>query len=128
MIIISLIIQPRLRGFTNLILLSAHDHSTKIYGLLSYSISLCMTTWPFLCLFFFFLFVHDHSTKTLDPHWLTSFVCTRLFNKNTRSSFIYSLFYAQPFYQKLDLSLIYLFYLPKTIRQKYMVFFHIVFL
>ena len=36
--------------------------------------------------------------------------------------------YAQPFDQALGSSLIYLFYMHATIRQKYMVFFHLIFL
>ena len=40
-------IRPEFRVSTDLFLLFAHDHSTKIYGPLSFNLS----------------FVHDHSTK-----------------------------------------------------------------
>ena len=40
-------IRPKIRVHTDLFLLFAHDHSTKVYGPLSFILS----------------FVHDHSTK-----------------------------------------------------------------
>ena len=51
---------------SSLFLLCVHDHSTELYGPLS----------------FIFSFVHDHSTKTQGTHWFISFICTRTFDKN----------------------------------------------
>ena len=78
-------IQPKIRVLIDLFLLFAHDHSTKLYGPLSFILSLFCAR-PFdqklgssLIYFFYlyttirpkirvlinliFLFVHDHSTK-----------------------------------------------------------------
>ena len=86
-------IRPKFRVPTELFLLIAHDHSTKIYGSLSFNLS----------------FVHDHSTKNYGCHWFISFMCTRPFDQNMWSSFIYFFFCARPFDQDLRSSLIYFF-------------------
>ena len=54
-------IRPKIRVAIDLFLFCAHDHSTKIYGLLS----------------FFFLFVHNHSTKVRSHSYslIYSFLC-----------------------------------------------------
>ena len=83
-------------------------------------------------------FVHGRSTKNYGHHWFISFICTRPFDQELRSSLIYSfylnttiqptymvLFCAWPFEQKLWSSFIYFFYLYTTIRSKYMVFIHL---
>ena len=59
--------------------------------------------------FIYSFFVHSHSTKNQDPHWLISFISTRPFDQNIRSSFIHSFFRGRPFDQKLGSSLIYSF-------------------
>ena len=46
-------IRPKIRVFIDIFLSFAHDHSTKIYDLLS---------------FIYSFFVHDHSTKKQGPH------------------------------------------------------------
>ena len=58
-------IQPKIRVHTNLFLLFAHDHSTKVYGLLSFILSLCTTIRPKIRVLInlLFLFAHDHLTK-----------------------------------------------------------------
>ena len=72
--------------------------------------------------------MHDHLTNICGPHWFISFICTRPYDKNIWSSFICSFSCARPFDQKLVSSLIYFFYLHTTIRQKYIVLFHLFFL
>ena len=57
----------------------------------------------------FLLFAHDHSTEKYDP-------------------LIFNLSFVRPFDQDLGTSLIYFFSLYTTIRQKYMVPFHLIFL
>ena len=96
-------IRPRLRVFTDLFLLFAHYHSSKMYCPLSFIFSFVYnhSTKIRVLIDLFLLFVHDHSTKLYGP-----------------LSFILSLFCARPFDQKLGSSLIYLFYLYTTIRQK----------
>ena len=69
-------IRPKIRFLIDLFLSCAHNHSTKIYVQFS----------------FIFSFVHDHSTKTCGTHRYISFICTRPFDKNIWSSFIYSFF------------------------------------
>ena len=54
-------------------------------------------------------------------------ICTRPVGQIMRSSFIHS-FCARPFDLKLGSSLIYFFHLHTTIRQKYMIVFHLFFL
>ena len=54
---ICMTIRPEFRVPTDLFLLFAHDHSTKIYGPLSFNLS----------------FVHDRSTKNYGSHWFISF-------------------------------------------------------
>ena len=71
---------------------------------------------------------HDHSTRIQGPRWFISSICTRPFDKNIWSSFIYSYFCAQLFDQKLSPSSIYFFYWHTTIRRKFMIFFHLFFL
>ena len=56
------------------------------------------------------------------------FICTRPFDKNIWSSFIYSLFCIRRFDQKLGSSLIYSFRVHMTIRPKYVVFLYLLFL
>ena len=102
-------IRPKIRVLNDLFLLFAHDHSTKIYGLLLVILS----------------FVHDHSTKNQIPHSFISFMCTRPFDQKYGPLFIYSFFYARPFDQDLGSSLIYFFYLHTTIRPNYLVLFHL---
>ena len=105
-------IQPKIRSLIDLFLLFAGDHSTKIYDPLSFILSLCTTIRPkirvptdlFLLfvhdhltkiygyLSFILSFVHDHSTKDYASDWFISFICTRSFHENIRSSFIYSFF------------------------------------
>ena len=86
-------IQTEFRVLTALFLSYAHDHLTKIYGPLSFNLS----------------FVHDHSTKIWgSSHRFIQFMCTRPFDRNIWSSFIYSFFCARPF-----------------VRQKYMVPFYL---
>ena len=53
-------IRLEFRVLTDLFILYARDHSTKIDGLLSFNIS----------------FLHDHSTKNSGPHWFI-FSCAR---------------------------------------------------
>ena len=104
-------IRPKIRVLIDLFLSFTHDHSTKMYGPLSFILS----------------FVHDHSTKHLQPHWFILFICTRPFYQNVWSSFIYFFFSGRPFNQKLGTSLIYFFYLHRAIRPKYKVLFHLFF-
>ena len=58
----------------------------------------------------FLLYAHDHSTKTYGPLPFNLSFCAR------------------PFDQKLGSTLIYFFYLHRTIRQKHIVLFHLFFL
>ena len=135
-------IRPEFRVPTDLFLLFAHDHSTKIYGPLSFNLS----------------FVHDNSTKTQLARVLTglffylhttirqkmyrplSFILSFVYDHSTKIrvlidlfllfvhdhstklygplSFILSLLCVRPFDQKLGSSLVYLFYLYTTIRPK----------
>ena len=59
-------IRPEFRVPTDLFLLYAHDHSTKIYGSLSFSLS----------------FAHDHSTKIVVFFHLFFLLCTIIRPKN----------------------------------------------
>ena len=54
------------RGLTDLFRLFLHDHSTQIFGPLSFILS----------------FVHDNSTKNYGLHWLISFIYTWPFDQN----------------------------------------------
>ena len=58
-------IRPEFRVPTDLFLLFAHDHSTKIYGPLSFNLSFVHdhSTKIRVLIDLFLLFVHDHSTK-----------------------------------------------------------------
>ena len=56
------------------------------------------------------------------------FICTRPFDQIIGSSFIYYFFSARPFDHKLGSLLIFFFHLHTTIREKYMIFFHLFFL
>ena len=96
-------IRPKFRVLTDLFLLSAHDHSTKIYRPPSFILAFVYDNSTKIRVFIdlFLLFIHDHLTKLYGP-----------------LSFILSLFCAWPFDQKLGSSLIYLFYLYTTIRPK----------
>ena len=60
---------PEYRITTDMFILYARDHSTKIYSLLTFSLS----------------FLHDWFLS-----FFLSFICTRPFDKSTWSSFIYS--------------------------------------
>ena len=106
-------IRPRLRVFTDLFLLFAHDHLTEMCRPLSFILSFVYdhSTKIRVLIDLFLLFVHDHSTKLYGP-----------------LSFILSLFCARPFDQKLGSSLIYLFYLYTTIRPKIRVLINLIFL
>ena len=97
----------------NLFILFSHDHSTKIYGPLSFNLSFVHdhSTKIRVLIDLFLLFVHDHSTKLYGP-----------------LSFILSLFCARPFDQKLGSSLINLFHLYTTIRPKIRVPINLIFL
>ena len=97
-------IRPKIRVHTDLFLLFAHDHSTKVYDSLSFILSR-----PF--------------DLKIRSTLIYLFICTRPFDQIIGSSFIYYFFSAQPFDQKLGSSLIYNFHLHTTIRQKYMIFF-----
>ena len=57
--------RPKIRILIDLFLLFAHDNSTKIYGPLSFILSLCTTIRPKIRVLIdsFLLYVHDHSTK-----------------------------------------------------------------
>ena len=85
----------------DLFLLFAHDHSTNIFGPLSFIIS----------------FVHDHSTKIyLGPYWFVSFICTRLFDQKLRFSLIY-FFYLHTTIRPKYMVLFHLFFLLCTTIQ-----------
>ena len=88
-------IRPEFRFSTDLFLLFAHVHSTKIYVPLWFNLS----------------FVYNHLTKTKVRN------ITQLFDQNIWPFFIYSLFCARPFDQDLGSWLIYLFHLHTTIWQ-----------
>ena len=96
-------IRTKIRVLIDLFLLCAHDHLTKMYRPLSFTLSFVYdhSTKMRVLLDLFILFVHDHSTKLYGP-----------------LSFILSLFCARPFDQKLGSSLINLFHLYATIRPK----------
>ena len=115
-------IRPKIRVLIDLFLLCAHDHSTKIYGLLSFIFSFVYdhSTKIRALIDLFLLFVHDHSTKLYGPlSFILSLFCARPFDQKLGSlSFILSFFGARPFDQKLGASLIYSFHLYTTIRPK----------
>ena len=58
-------IRPKIRVLIDLFLLFAHDHSTKMYGPLSYILPLCTIIRPKtrVLIDLFLLFVQDYSTK-----------------------------------------------------------------
>ena len=113
-------IRPKNMVLFNLFLLFTHDNLTKIYGLLSFIVS----------------FVQDHSndhdhddlTKNYGPHWFIFFICKRPFDRNIWSSFIY-LFYLHTTVRQIFMVFFHLFFLLQTtIQPNYMVFFHLFFL
>ena len=59
-------IRPKMKVLIDLFLLFAHDHSTKLYGPLSYILLLCTTIRRKIRVLInlFLLFTHDHSTNT----------------------------------------------------------------
>ena len=61
-------IRPEFRISTDLFLLFAHDHFTKIYGPLSFILFLCTTIRPKVrvVIDLLILFVYDHSTKIYE--------------------------------------------------------------
>ena len=87
-------IRPKIMFLMRLISWFAHDHSTKIYGPLSFIIS----------------FIYNQSNKYDCPHWLISFIWTQPFGQNIWSSFIYS-FFCVPLFIKIIRVLIDLFIL-----------------
>ena len=125
---------------TNLFLLFAHDHSTKIYGSLSFIFLLYTTIRPkvrvpidlfLLCahchstkiyvhgpLSFILSLAHHHSTKNYVSHWFISYICSRPFDQIISSSFIYFFFSARPFDQSLGSSLISPFFSARPFDQK----------
>ena len=109
---ICMTIRPEFRVPTDLFTLFAHDHSTKIYGPLSFNLSFVTNIRPKLRVLIdlFLLCAHGHSTEVYGP---LSFI---LF------------FVHEPFDQKLRSSLIYFFHALTTIRSNYTVLFHLFFL
>ena len=105
-------IRPEFRVSTDSFLLFVYNQLAKIYGPLSFILSLCATIRP----------------KIRVLIYLFNFICTWWLDKIIWSPFIYSFFCAQPFDLKLGPSLMYFFYLHTAIRQKYMIFFHSIFL
>ena len=87
-------IRPEFRVPTDLFRLFADTHSTKIYGPLSFILSLSTTTRPKIrsLIDLFLLFVHDHSTKIYDPLSFILSICTTLGQK-LESTLIYYFFY-----------------------------------
>ena len=58
-------IQPKIRAHTDLFLFFVIDHSTKVYGPLSFILSFGTTIRPKIKIHTdLFLYVHDHSTKS----------------------------------------------------------------
>ena len=59
------IIRPKVKLLIDLFISFTHDHSTEIYGPLSFVLSFVQDYWPKNRVFvdLFFLFAHDHSTK-----------------------------------------------------------------
>ena len=126
---ICMTIRAEFRVPTDLFLFFAHDHSTKIYGPLSFNLS----------------FVHDHLTKIYGLLSFIFLLCTTIrpwlrvltdlfFYLHTiirqKCIFLFHLFFLlfATIRPKLGSSLIYLFYLYPTIRPNYMVLFHLLFL
>ena len=68
------------------------------------------------------------SICTTIPHWFISFICTRSFDKNIWSSFIYLSFVHNHLTKNQVPHSFLSFFLHATIRRKYMIFFHLVFL
>ena len=64
---ICMTIRPEFRVPTDLLILFAHHHSTKIYGPLSFNLSFVMTIGPKIRVLtgLFLLFGHDHSIKVI---------------------------------------------------------------
>ena len=60
--------------------------------------------------------------------WFISFMCTRLFDQITWSSFSYSFFRPRPFDQKLGSTLMYLFHLRTTIQPNIRVLINLIFI
>ena len=87
-------IRPKNRALIDLFLLCAHDHSTELYGPLS-----------------FILFsVHDHSTKTWGPHWFNSLTWTRPLDQKLGLSLIYFSICKGTFDENIWFSFIYFFF------------------
>ena len=110
--VIYTILRPEFRVPTNLFLY-LHTAIQQKYMVLFYLIFLlCTTIRPKIRVLndLFLLCAHDHQTEIYDPLSFTLFFCAR------------------PFDQDLKSKLIYIFYLYTTIRQKYMVLFHVIFL
>ena len=126
--LLSTTILPNIRVHTDLFLLFAHDHSTKVYSPLSFT--------------FFWAQAFD---KNIWSSFIYSFFCARPFDQKLRSTLIYFFIFTRPFNQKLGSSLIYsicirpfdwelgssliyFFYLHTAIRPNYKVLFHLLFL
>ena len=70
-------IPPEFRVSTDLFLLFAHDHSTKLYGPLSFNLSFVQghSTKIRVLIDLFLLWAHDHSIKIYGPlSFIVSFV------------------------------------------------------
>ena len=103
-------IRPEFRVPTDLFILCSHDHSTKIYGLLSFIIS---SARPF-----------DQKIRSTLIYF---FICTRAFDQKLGSPLIYFIC-TRSFGQKLGPPMIHFFYLHTTIRPNYRGLFHSLFL
>ena len=123
-------IRPEYRVPTDLCLLFAHDHSTKIYGPLSFILSFVHNHSTKVRVFndLFLLFVHGHSTRLYDPlSFILSFVHTIwpkirvLINlnflfvhdhstKNEGLHWLIFFIWTRPFDQKLGSSLFFFFF------------------
>ena len=124
-------IRPKIRVLIDLFLLCAHDHSTKIYGLLSFIFSFVYdhSTKIRVLIDLFLLFVHDHSTKLYGPPpFILSVFCARPFDQKLGSSLIYLLYLYTTIRPKVRVLTDYFFYLHTTIQPNYKVLFHLLFL
>ena len=78
----------------------------------------------FTLIYFFYLYMTIRpKIKVVTDSFF--FICTRPFYQIIWSSFIDSFFCTRPFDLKLGSSLIYFFHIHTTIRQKYMIVFHL---
>ena len=105
-------IWPKIRVHTDLFFLFVHNHSTKVYGPLSFILFFCAR--PF--------------DKNIWSSFIYSLLSARPFDQKLRSTLIHFSICTRPFDQKLGWSLIYFFYLQTTIRPNYRVLFHLFFL